>query len=199
MARYPRAIKPNHGLDVANCYVANLGAPALADVDRFVVSTNMKNGSYTLAATTSPDGQARNVTVTRTSVTGDDTAGTVTVTGTNTAGAVISEVITPGASGVTVAGVKAFKTVTSVVGAGWVINTGNDTITVGFGGLVGLPWAIRQAPAVSAATDIFLVLLNRAVQAATIVWDADEIEKCTIDASAGTFNGTKILQALILR
>ena len=104
-------------------------APA-AVANRFVVSTNMINGAYSLAATTMPTAGARKVTVATTAVTGADTQGTITVTGTNLAGATITDVITP-VSGSTATGVKNFLTVTSVVGAGWAIVGGNDTIVVG--------------------------------------------------------------------
>jgi hypothetical protein len=115
------------------------GSPALDDVDYFVASANMKNGAYTLAHT-APDVGARNVTVTQTITNAvEDTNGTITVTGTNLAGEAISEVITPN-GGATVAGAKAFATITSIVGAGWVIGGADaDTITVGFGALIGLP------------------------------------------------------------
>ena len=113
-------------------------------------------------------------------------------------GAAISEVITP-VDGTLAAGVKAFATVTSVTGAGWVIDTTADTITVGFGGVIGMPWAIRQSPALTAATQIPFCVLATAIVVPTVVWDADEIEKCTIDASSGTFNGTKRLMAFTVR
>jgi hypothetical protein len=88
-------------------------------------------GAYTLANTTPPTSGARKVTVTHTQVGGvTDTLGTVTVTGTNLTGDTISEVLTP-VSASTVTGTKNFATIVSVVGAGWVINTGNDTIVVG--------------------------------------------------------------------
>ena len=70
------------------------------------------------------------ITVTHTPVTGNDTLGTITVTGTDLRDQVISDVIVPVAGGVAT-GTKFFKTVTGVVGAGWVINVGNDTIVVG--------------------------------------------------------------------
>jgi len=201
MARYPRAIKPNLGLDVANVFAANLGTPALADVDRFVVSTDMIVGDYTVANASSPDGLARNVTVTQTAGDTEDTNGTIVVTGTNVLGQPITETLTPNA-GATVAGTKAFKTVTSVEGVGWAIDGvegTEDTITVGFGGLIGLPAALWTHPRLTASTQVFLCLLAGAIQAATVAWDADEIEKNTIDASAGTFNGSKALVALIYR
>src|SRR5580765_7305491 len=104
-------------------------APA-ASANRFVTSTNMIVGAYTVAVATMPTTGARHITVTHTAKTGVDTLGTITVTGTNLAGATVTEVITP-LNGTTATGVKYFNTVTAIVGAGWVISGGNDTITVG--------------------------------------------------------------------
>lgn len=110
----------------------HLAAATSAVANQFVTSTNMKVGAYTVANSGAmPTEGARKVTVTHTQVGGvTDTLGTVTVTGTNLAGAVISEAITP-LSGTVATGTLWFATVTSVVGAGWVIDTGNDTLTVG--------------------------------------------------------------------
>lgn len=104
-------------------------APA-ASTNRFVTSTNMINGAYTVAVATMPTAGARKVTVSHTAVTGVDTLGVITVTGTNLAGATITDVITP-LNGTIATGVKYFLTVTAVVGSGWTINVGNDTIIVG--------------------------------------------------------------------
>lgn len=163
--------------------LVDLGAPVVADVDRIVTSANMKVGSYTIAA--QPD-VPRNITVTRTAVGAADTGGTVTITGTDAGGNVITESITVGADGVTVAGTKAFKTVTSVVGAGWVISEGNDTITVGVGDELGLPAAAQ------AVGDIILGILGVTITAHNpTVTDPPTICGTTVDMSAGTYNGTK--------
>lgn len=103
--------------------------PAVAN--RFVASTNMIVGAYTVANATMPTTPgARRITVTHTAVTGNDTLGTITVTGTDLRDQVIVDVIVPVAGGVAM-GTKFFKTVTGAVGAGWIINGGNDTIVVG--------------------------------------------------------------------
>lgn len=125
-----------------------LGSPVVDDVDRIVTSANMKVGAYTIAA--QPD-VARNITVTQTAVDAEDTNGTIVVVGTDIAGNAITETITPNA-GATVAGAKAFKTVTSVTGAGWIIGGGNDTITVGVGSLIGLPMSLTADALVFAGT-----------------------------------------------
>lgn len=170
-------------------YFAN---PALADDDRFVVSTDMKVGAYTVANASPTDGLARNVVVTVTPVSTLDTMGTVTITGTDVAGDTISEVITP-ASGV-VTGLRAFKTVTGAVGAGWVVAAGADQIKIGFGNLIGLPAHLRGQ--YLEAAQGFVAFVAGAVVAATWVYNA-EISKCTIDASAATYDGAKDLTALV--
>lgn len=117
-----------------------LGSPVLDDVDLIVTSANMKVGAYTVAA--QPD-VPRNITITQTAVGAEDTNGTVVIVGTDMADNAITETIIPN-GGATVAGAKAFKTITSVTGVGWVIGEGNDTITVGVGSLIGLPLTLAS-------------------------------------------------------
>lgn len=198
---YTRAIKPNYGLNVANVVAMNLGAPALASTNRFVTSVAMGNKTFTLANTTHADaGMARNVTVTGTQVGGvDDTFGTITVTGTNVLGNTITDTLTP-VNGSTVAGTKAFLTVTSIVQSGWTAGGTADNLVIGTGDVIGMPyWMVRQNPPIADAAQFFLVLLGGAVVARTIVFDDNEIEKCTVNASAGTYNGSKTLQVLAYR
>lgn len=118
-----------------------LGTPRAVEAARAVASANMKVGTYTIA--NQPD-MARNVSVTHTAVSTVDTLGTVTFVGTDYAGDPLTEVITP-SNGTVVYGTKAFKTITSITGAGWVIAAGNDTITAGYGSLIGLPVALPDA------------------------------------------------------
>lgn len=129
---------PTTQTDLYSVVRFSAGSPAAADDDRIVTSTNMKVGAYTIANGSPSGGGARNVTVTHTAVDAADTLGTIVVVGTDLAGAALTETITPSSGGVA-SGTKAFKTVTSVTGAGWVIAGGNDTIKVGFGDLIGLP------------------------------------------------------------
>ena len=107
-----------------------LSASTAAVTNRFVVSTNMINGAYTVANASPAFQGAVNITATITGATGNDTPGTLTVVGTDLAGNALTEVITLVAGGAAT-GVKAFRTVTSITGAGWVISGGNDTIVVG--------------------------------------------------------------------
>ena len=140
---------PVSDTDAANAGVENLlmrpvgfraGQPVVADVNWVVTSTNMIVGAYTVANASPAGGIALNVTVTHATVVGGDTLGTIDIVGTDIDDQVLLETITPGADA-TVQGVRAFKTVTSVTGVGWIIEApGNeDTIEIGTGELIGLP------------------------------------------------------------
>jgi len=169
----------------STCRLYNLGAPALADDDLIVVSTNMKVGSYTVTA---QPGIPRNITITVTAGATADTIGTVTITGTNYNDEEITETITP-VAGSAIAGTKAFKTVTTVVGSGWVIDAvegTNDTIKVGTGNELGLPLVLDSA------TEIMLGILGTTITATNpTVSNPANLEGTTIDMSSGTYNGTK--------
>jgi hypothetical protein len=173
----------------------DLGTPDLADADRFLTSVNMQATAYTLDNTTLPAGNPpRNVTITHTDGDTRDTLGDLVVTGTNYLDEVITETITI-SGGATAAGVKAFKTVTQLVTAGWVIDGAEgtpDTITVGFGTKLGLSHYL------TAAAQVFMTALaGVAVAPGAITVDADEIEKNTVDLSAGTYDGSKTARVLI--
>lgn len=107
-----------------------LSAATAVSANRYVTSTDMKVGAYTLANTTPAVAGARRVTVTHTTVTGADTLGTIVVVGKNLSGQTVTDTITP-LAGTIATGTVWFASITSVTGAGWVINTGNDTIVVG--------------------------------------------------------------------
>lgn len=175
-------------------------APATAVANRYVTSTAMKNGSYTVANDGLPgDGLCRNVTCTRTVVGGADTPGVLTVTGTDYNGETITEVLVPGASGILVSGKKAFKSVTSVVGSGWAVDSGTDydTIVVGFGDVVGFSEPVKKG-------EILLFVWNQAILTATTspalptFTYSDEVSGCTIPLPAAA-NSTKKLIAVMLK
>ena len=109
-----------------------ISAATAAVTNRFVASVNMANGAYTIANASPTFAGGVQIVATITAVTGNDTPGTLTVVGTDLAGNVVTEVITLVAGG-TATGSKVFRSVTSATQAGWVINTGNDTIVVGHG------------------------------------------------------------------
>jgi hypothetical protein len=98
-----------------------------ADDNKFVVSVDMKNAAYTIAAQPScPSRVGVGITATSTA----DTMGIITVVGTDQADNVISEIITP-VAGATTWGSKYFKTLTSITGSGWTAVAGADKIIVG--------------------------------------------------------------------
>lgn len=109
----------------------NTAATTAAVTNRFVASTNMKVGAYTVANASPAWSGGCHVTVTSTQVGGvDDTLGTVVFVGTDLNGQAVTETLTP-VNGSTVEGTVIFRTVTSVTGVGWAINTGNDTLVCG--------------------------------------------------------------------
>ena len=108
----------------------NTAATTAAVTNRFVTSTNMIVGAYSIANASPVWAGGCLITATITGVTGNDTPGTLTVVGTDLNGTAQTEVITLVAGGAAT-GSRIFRTVTSATGAGWVINTGNDTIVVG--------------------------------------------------------------------
>lgn len=170
-----------NALEANDAKLYDLGTPIAATTNYIVASADMKVGTYTIAH--QPD-VPRNITVTHTTVaTGTDTLGTITVVGTNVSGAVISEVITPSAD-TTVAGELAFKTITSVTGAGWVIADGNDTIVVGVGAVLGLPVII------DAGSVVGIGFVGASPVVPTVAYDTG-IEDCTVDLSSGTYDGSK--------
>jgi hypothetical protein len=187
----PDAIKSN----LVNLTYLSCGAPALADDNQFVTTTNMKVGAYTLAATTHSDSLCRNLLVTVTQGGGvNDTMGTLLVTGTDYLNAVLTETITPSANS-TAVGIKCFKTITSIVGAGWARNGAGgseDTIIIGEGDLIQIPCYI------SAAADIVLAIFDTAIiNAPTVTVHATDISKNTINATSLTYDGTKKLRVLV--
>ena len=167
--------------------MAYLGEPVLADDDRIVTIANMKNGLYVIAA--QPD-VTRNLTFTHATVAvGTDTLGTLTVAGTDIDGLAISEIVTPVAD-TEVLSTKAYKTVTGITGAGWVIAGGNDTLIVGVGTRLGLPQDIANS-------HVYLGILGTALVVPT-TYAGGTIPTSTMDISSGTYNGTKSAYALIV-
>ena len=173
-----RVLNPTGTLEV------NLGAPRAVEVARAVSSTNMVVGAYTVA--NQPD-VPRNVSVSHTAVSTADTLGTILVTGTDYAGDPLTETLTP-SNGTTVNGTKAFRSITSIVGAGWVIAAGNDTVTLGYGSLIGLPVQLSGAGTVLGA-------LNTTT-AMKVTTGGTLPTSCVTEASG---NGSNILKVWIPR
>ncbi len=173
---------------VLKMYVA---VPAAIVADRYFASAAMHNGAYAVANDGLPgDSMAHNVTMCVTDVGGTDTRGTITVVGKDFDGDKITEVFTPGATGVTVPGLKAFKQVTSITGAGWVTADGADTIVIGFGELVGLPDCL-----LTDENDVLLVAHNTAlVNAPTVTHDATVLALNKVTVPTG--DGAKVLRVI---
>ena len=156
----------------------NTAATTAAVTNRFVTSTNMANGAYTVANASPVWAGGCLITATITAVTGNDTPGTLTIVGTDLNGTAQTEVITLVAGGAAT-GSKVFRTVTSATQAGWVINVGNDTIVVGC-----------AAGNIVCGTGGVLggVLVNNAVAATIVISDkARTIMTVPASQAAGTY------------
>ncbi len=109
----------------------NIAATTAAVTNRIVASANMKVGTYTIANASPVWAGGAFITVTHTQVGGvTDTLGTIAVVGKDLHGNALSETITP-LDGTVATGTNIFRSVTSVTGTGWVIDTTADTIVVG--------------------------------------------------------------------
>jgi hypothetical protein len=156
----------------------NTAATTAAVTNRIVTTTNMKVGAYTVANASAVWSGGFLVTATISAVTGNDTAGTLAIVGTDLAGQAQTETITL-TDGVGGSGSKIFRTVTSVTGAGWVINTGNDTIVVG---------VAAGNYAAGSAGRLGGILVNNTVAAAIVVSDArGTIVTVPASQAAGTY------------
>jgi hypothetical protein len=156
----------------------NTAATTAAVTNRFVTSTNMINGAYTLANTTPVWSGGCTVTATITGVTGNDTAGTLTVVGIGLDGQTLTEVITLTA-GVGGTGATIFRTISSITGAGWTINGGNDTIVVG---------VAAGNIACGSGGSLGGILVNNAVAAAIVISDKrGTIVTVPASQAAGTY------------
>jgi galactitol-specific phosphotransferase system IIB component len=120
----------------------------------------------------------------------DIAAGNIVVTGLNFADEVITEThaVTADTAG-TFTGTKAFKTVTSV--AVPIQDGASVTIDIGWGMIFGLPYKLY------ADELVILKLFNKSVDAATVVADATDIEKNTVDM-AGTPDGVKDIDLYVI-
>jgi hypothetical protein len=139
-----------------------IAATTAAVTNRYVTSTNMKVGAYTLANTTPVWQGGAFVTITHTTVVTTDTLGTITVVGVDLSGATRTESITPLADA-TATGLIAFRTITSITGVGWVIAGSNDTIVAGVAAgsiVVGSPGTLHS------------IVVNTTAAATVVVSDA---------------------------
>lgn len=167
--------------------ICSLGAPILAATNRYVASVNLTNIAFTIAA--QPD-QPRNVTVTVTDTTPSINAGTITVVGFDVANQPITEVFTfPGtpAASRTFTGVMMFAQITSITAANVAVlgGSGDETIVAGCGTVIALPNPIMTAAAINH------VWLGGTKITSPVV--ATGVSQSGVDASAGTYNGSRVL------
>ena len=130
----------------------------------------------------------RNTTLT-VSLAGGSLSGNVIVAGTNIFGEVITETVAV-TTATTYIGTIAFKTVTSITVPAR--TTSGDTISVGFGDKLGLSFYLNYKD------QLIQCSLNDVIESTrgTVVADADEIEKNTLDLSS-PLNGT-IVNAYVI-
>lgn len=143
----------------------NIAATTAAVTNRIVASANMKVGAYTIANASPVWAGGALITCTATAGDTPDTMGTLAVVGKDLHGNTISETLSP-VAGSTVTGTKIFRSVTSVTGAGWVIDAveaTNDTIVVGV--------AANSYAAIGGGL-IHSVVVNNSVAAAIVISDA---------------------------
>jgi hypothetical protein len=164
--------------------VSCVGAPALAAAAGLVASTDWANGTKTIVA--QPD-VPRNITVALTDA-DNSCRGLLTITGKDAAGRTVVEQLRPdGTVGAkTLTGTKIFAKVDSIVAAnctGGVPAT--DVFVCGYGTVIGLPADIVNTAAVK---NVYLA----GVRIASPVVAAG-LSVSGVDASAGTYNGTKLL------
>ena len=198
MGRYSGELSTDsYGVTFDECRVGTLtldaAQAAVIDDDAILVATA---GSalaimVTNAGVTANPPYPRNLIVTPGGTTAGVPAGNVVVVGTNFAGEVISEdfAFLANATAATV-GVKAFKTVTSVSIPQ--LDEAGATFKVGFGDKIGLPIKLAYNAVLGATFDGV-----RETTFPTVVVDADELEKNTVDLNS-VLNGkvVKIFLAL---
>lgn len=180
---------------INDVYGEDLGEPEVEDPNYFLISVNMQVGEYTLDETELPaDNPPRSVIVTHTQVGGvDDTFDQAVLVGTDVNNEAITESLTI-ASGSTVVSTKAFKTLTSFTTPGWVVDTTEDTIEVGFDTLLGLSYLLGDA------AEVFMTFLDGVARKPdSITVDAAVASKNTVSLTGGTYDGAKQARALFRR
>jgi len=183
------------GVPLSKVLMVSLGAPVVADPDRILddeVASDSASSTTTFLA--QPD-------VPR-ALTATGTAGSnhlITVTGTDVYNAVIVELLTLSGTNV-IAGVKAFKTVTSVAIAS---GAADDTFDLGVGDVLGLPYRVDAGGLLMAYADSALDLTTSAVIGTFVAAvTTDPATNITGDVRGTynpnvTLNGTAIVKVLI--
>lgn len=186
-ARIPTAMEEEAVVALTlGCIPAFMGAPIAADVDRIVVSVDWDDGTLTIAA--QPD-VPRNLTVTVTDADASITGGIVTITGKDAQGRTVVETMNI-AEGLAWVGEKIFAQVISAVisGTTGTPEAGVDVLTVGVGNKIG------TCIDLGAASEVVHTYLGTKVTPDSVVIGES---KSSIDAHTATYNGTKIMWALL--
>ena len=166
-------------------HVLNYGAIPASDDDYFVDNTDMQNGAYTVKSPDALD-PARPILLTQTDEDTRDTLGKIVVEGTNINDEVITEEIDV-TDGTTV-GDKAFKTVTSVTGKDWVMDSAEETadkIKVGFADPMGSPIALSEDD------DALIYFEDTTVRAWSSVNSDDAVEENILTFDTNDPDGTR--------
>jgi hypothetical protein len=163
-----------------------MGAPILADVDRIVASEDWDDGTLTIAA--QPD-VPRNITATLTDA-DDSVTGVLTIVGTDIRGRAVTEVMTVTLGvGKAFVGTKIFASVTSCTISGTSgAEAAVDTVTVGVGDVIGTPMDLESGATVHHA------YLGGTKLTPTVTTG---VSLSGLDASAGTYDGSKMLHAFL--
>ncbi len=163
---------------------------ATGSATRYLSGATMKATAYTVLNSGLPgDGCSRNIVITHTANgTADTLAGGLWVYGTDWTGKLLLENIAITSGGVST-GSKCFKTVTQLLTPGWLAAAGADTLSVGTGNLMIGPSGRAGSPAVDFCT------VGTAIIEATVT--GGPLESSTIDASAATYNGSKLLRVWV--
>lgn len=173
MARYPGKLTTDvYGLFADEKRIAHLqltaAQAATSDADGILDGTALTAAVQTITTFLNDMPYARNITV----VASAAATTKITIHGTNLADDPISEELT--LNGTTpVVGAKAFKTITSIV---LPIKTGTETVDIGWGEKLGLPFMMAAKP-LAFATDDGVIESTAPV----VTVDADELEKNVID------------------
>jgi len=171
--------------------VLYLGAPIITSNTRIVTLADfVLNSTQTIAA--QPD-VPRNLTLVMVDPNASITAGLITIVGEDIYGRVISDVWNIPTNLVsTKVTTNVYAKVTSVTTSGitGAIGAGSDQVSVGVGDVIGIP-------DITSAASIKHVLLGAARIASPTI--ATGLGKSGINVAASTYNGTKVLQAYVLR
>jgi hypothetical protein len=141
----------------------NIAATTATVDNRLVTSTNMKTAAYTVANGGVAVWQGGFVvTATHTQVGGvTDTLGNIVVTGKDLFGIAVTDTFALVDGGVAT-GSQIFKSVSTVQTAGWVIDTGNDTIKVG---------VAAGSYVAYGAGELFAITVNTTANATVVISD----------------------------